>query len=123
MASALDLIRARDAAPAADAELVGPPEPPPQKTSVLDLVRARDAAPPPEPAPKSGSAGGALIGGMARTEKERAETPEFIRRPEEPTPESPPQPDEPPPLLKRRYDEPAPPGAYGKPTRLERMQF
>jgi hypothetical protein len=127
MASVLDVIRATRDAPAADTEIVGPPEPP-KKRSVADVVRAA-REPPSEPAPPPptpGAAAGGMIGGVARREEERAAIPELLRRPEEPEPEPPPllrrPPEEEtvPPLLRRPAYEEAPPGAYGVPTRLEK---
>jgi hypothetical protein len=108
------VFRAQDEAPT---ELVGPPEPPKRKASLADVLRAEDAAP--EPMPTPGATGGAALGDLFRRDKERAAIPELLRRPDEPEPELPPRPDEPPLLLERPAYEPAPPGAYGKPTRLE----
>lgn len=119
MASLGDLLRAQQATPAESTELVGPPAPP-KKTTLGDLLRAQDveAAPPPAP-PKPGEAAGAFVGGTARREEERAQIPEYLRRPEEEEPPAAPRPDEAPPLLRRPAYEEAPAGAYGKPTRLE----
>src|SRR5215475_6387555 len=121
MASLGDLIRARQAATATDEPpdlLKRPPdEPTPTrpKQSLGDLVREKQAA----AAAPPGQTAGAAIGDLLRRDKERAETPELLRRPEpagpEPVDESP---DTPPELLKRPLEE-APPGAYGKPTTAE----
>ncbi len=129
MASVLDVVRATNApaAPAADAELVGPPAPPkrtvadivnapPPKRTVVDVVNAHQAAQELQP----GAAAGGMIGGVARREEERAQIPELLRRPEEEEPPVAPRPDEAPPLLRRPAYEEAPAGAYGKPTRLEK---
>ncbi len=76
-----DLFRAQDT----PTEVVGPPEPPKPKT-LGDLFRAQDAAAEPPPTRQPGGAGGAMVGGLARREAERAETPELLRRPEDEEP-------------------------------------
>jgi hypothetical protein len=98
------------------AERIGyPSAAPTPKRSVADVLIARETP----HTLRSGEAAGAGLGGAFRTEAERAQVPEFLRRPEEEAAPAAPQPFEPPPLLKRPAYEEAPPGAYGKPTRLE----